>query len=103
MPLTSCRFRQKRKPTRPPTTAKLAPYSVVRYDVRLFSSVAICNTAPNELPAAWSNAEGQKLRDRSRSHVCTKLTPTTVTVKQAFEYQSGTFGRYSGETAMLIG
>jgi hypothetical protein len=35
--------------------------------------------------------------------VCAKLTPMTVIVKQAFEYQSGTFGRYRGETAMLMG
>jgi hypothetical protein len=74
-------------------TAKLAPYSVVRYDVSLFSSVAACNTPWNELPAACINAEGQRLCDRRRSHECIKLNPITATVKQAFEYQSGTFGR----------
>jgi len=32
-----------------------------------------------------------------------KLTPITRRVKQALEYQSGTFGRYRGESATLIG
>ena len=86
-----------------PATAKLAPYSVVRYEVTLVSSVAACNTPWNALPAAWNKAEGQRLCDRIRSHVCMKLIPMTASVIQAFEYQSGTFGRYRGETAMLMG